>query len=81
MYVSKKTAREIAGKNGVTKKQIDVVTKAVTAVAKLAKDIDKNGEIDSWELGRAAKSAHLKKAARSVLFSAYGTAVMVSSPL
>lgn len=80
MYVSKKTALSLTGKNGITKTKIDQVAKAAAGAARKAKDINHNGEIDAWELGRAAKAAHLTKGEHKVLFSAFGTAFMTSDP-
>lgn len=78
-YISKARARDLVG-NGVTKTQINKVTRAVITAVKSAKDVNRNGRIDGFELGKAVKDAGLSKEQKSAAFAAYGSVYMFSDP-
>jgi hypothetical protein len=78
MYISKAKARELLGTTGVTSTQLRKVEKQLTTAAKQIKDVNRNGEADNFEVARAVKSAKLGDLVATVLWSAKGTAFMLS---
>lgn len=78
-YISRARAHELVG-SGVSKTQLNKVTKALTAAARAVKDTNRNGEVDRFELGKAAKDVGLSKEETKAVFSAYGAVFMFSDP-